>query len=943
MAIPRRLFLVLASLFVATGLISAQQAAAPAETAPLAQQIPVDPLITTGQLPNGLRYYVRANNRPDNRAELRLVVNAGSILEDDDQQGLAHFVEHMAFNGTKNFPKQDVVAFMQSIGMRFGAHVNAYTSFDETVYMLQVPTDRAEVLGKAFQILEDWARNVSFEPAEVDKERGVVIEEWRLGRGAGTRMLDQQFPVLLKGSRYAERLPIGKKEILESFKHDRLKKFYTDWYRPNLMAVVAVGDFDKAAVEGMIKSQFAGLTNPASPRPRPTYDVPDQPGTAYTVATDKEATQTSVSVYSKMKLRDQRSIGAYRQQIVENLFAGMLTARFNELAQKPDSPFLGASAARGLFVRTKEASILNAGVKEDGVERGLEALFAETERVVRYGFTAPELDRQKRNALRGMERAVAEKDNQQSSPLAAEFIRNFLQQEPIPGIAYEDQLYKRFVPEITLGEVNGLAKEWAPDGNRVVLVSAPQKEGLAVPDEKTLAAAIAAAAAKPLQPYTDTTSVQPLMETVPSGGSVVKTSAQPQFDITEWQLSNGVKVILKPTTFKQDEVLFRAFSPGGTSLASDADFVAASTAAQVVQSGGLGKFSALELQKMLTGKVASASVAFTDTDELISGGASLKDLETMFQLIYLRFTQPRADETIFGVMTTQTRQALTNQKSRPEFAFAEALGAALSQNHLRARPFTSELVDEMSLAKSEAFYRERLADASDFTFTFVGSFDLATIKPLVEKYLGALPSTGRRETWKDVGPHPPRGVVVKQVFRGIEPKSQAALVFTGPFQYDQSNRIAIRAMSQILENRLRDVLREDLGGTYSVSVGPSYEKYPRPEFEISIDFGASPDRLEALIKTVFDQIELLKKTGPTDQQVADVKESMLRDFEQSLKQNGYLLNQISLRYQFGEDLKEFFSIPELYRKITGAMVQEAAKTYLDTSNYVRVTLMPEKK
>jgi zinc protease len=945
MSISKRLpTLLLVAALIAGGSVYAQQAApSPAETAPLTQQIPVDPLITTGQLSNGLRYYVRANNRPEQRAEVRLVVNAGSILEDADQQGLAHFVEHMAFNGTKNFPKQDVIAFMQSIGMRFGAHVNAYTSFDETVYMLQVPTDKPEVLRKAFQILEDWARNVSFEPAEVDKERGVVVEEWRLGRGAGARMLDAQFPVLLKGSRYAERLPIGKKEILENFKHDRLKKFYTDWYRPNLMAVVAVGDFDKAAVEGMIKERFSGLTNPAPPRPRLTYEVPDHLSTLYTIATDKEATQTSVSVYSKMTLRDQRTVGAYRRQIVENLFAGMLNARFTEITQKPDSPFLGASAGRGLFVRSKEASILNAAVKEDGIERGLEALFAETERVVRHGFTAPELDRQKRNTLRGLERAVAEKDNQQSAPLAAEFIRNFLQEEPIPGIVYENQLYQRFVPDISLGEVNGLAKEWAPDGNRVVVVNAPQKDGLAVPDEKKLAAAITAAAARPLQPYVDTTSAQPLMETPPAGGTVVKTSAQPEFEITEWQLSNGVKVVLKPTNFKQDEVLFRAFSPGGTSLAADPDYVSATTSAQVVQSGGLATFSALELQKMLTGKVASASASISETEEMMAGGASRKDLETMFQLIYLRFTQPRADETIFGVMTSQTKAALANQKSMPEFAFAEALEGALSQNHFRSRPFTAELVDEMSLAKSLAFYKDRFADASDFTFTFIGSFDLPTLKPLVERYLGGLPSLGRKETWKDVGPHPPRGIVTRQVAKGIEPKSQAALVFTGPFKYDQTNRIAIRAMSLVLENRLRDVLREDLGGTYGVGVSPSYDKFPRQEFSVSIDFGANPDRLEALIKTVFDQIELLKKTGPTDQQVADVKEGLLRDFEQSTKQNGYLLNQISLRYQFGEELKEFFGIPDLYRKITAATIQDAARLYLDTNNYVRVTLMPEKK
>jgi zinc protease len=343
---------------------------------------------------------------------------------------------------------------------------------------------------------------------------------------------------------------------------------------------------------------------------------------------------------------------------------------------------------------------------------------------------------------------------------------------------------------------------------------------------------------------------------------------------------------------------------------------------------------------MLTGKVASASVSISDTDEMLSGGGSRKDLETMFQLIYLRFTQPRADTTMFQVITSQSKAMLANQRSTPEFAFAEALEGAVSQNHLRARPFTTELVDEMSLAKSLAFYKDRLADASDFTFTFVGSFDLPAIRPLVERYLGGLPSSGRKESWKDVGPHAVRGVITREVFKGIEPKGQAAMVFSGPFTY---NRIAIRAMSLVLENRLRDVLREDLGGTYSVGVSPSYEKYPQQEFSISIDFGANPDRLNALIKTVFDQIELLKKTGPTEQQVADVKEGLLRDFEQSTKQNGYLLGQISLRYQFGETVKEFFSIPELYKKVSAATIQGAARTYLDTNNYVKVTLMPEKK
>jgi zinc protease len=496
MKIPRTLQMsALAALWVtAMSVIGAQQpargttpraapASTPASTAPLTAPIPVDPQITTGRFANGLRYYIRANKKPEKRAELRLVVNAGSILEERDQAGLAHFVEHMAFNGTKHFPKQETVKFLESIGMRFGPSVNAFTSFDETVYMLEVPTDKPEVLDKAFLILEDWAHNVSFDPAEIDKERGVITEEWRLRRGAGARMQDKQLPILLKGSRYAERLPIGDMEVIQSFKHERLKKFYTDWYRPELMAVVAVGDFDKAAIETLVKNHFGSIPKSAATKLRPSYNVPPQPGTLFAIATDKEASSTSVAVYSKMPARDQTTVGAYRRQIVERLFSGMLSQRFAEMAQKPDAPFLGASAGRGQFVRTEEVSTLSAGVKEDGIERGLDALFTEGERVVRFGFTETELERQKRNIMRGLERAVAEKENQPSAPLADEYTRNFTDKEPIPGIEYEAALHARFLPEITLAEINALAKDWVPDRNRVVMVNAPEKAGLTIPSE----------------------------------------------------------------------------------------------------------------------------------------------------------------------------------------------------------------------------------------------------------------------------------------------------------------------------------------------------------------------------------------------------------------------------------------------------------------------------
>jgi zinc protease len=939
--------------FTATSFVGAQQpapggtprqppaSAAPAATAPLTATIPVDPQITTGRFANGLRYYLRTNKKPEKRAELRLVVNAGSILEDRDQSGLAHFVEHMAFNGTKHFPKQETVKFLESIGMRFGPSVNAFTSFDETVYMLEVPTDKPDVLDKAFLILEDWAHNVSFDPAEIDKERGVITEEWRLRRGAGARMQDKQFPILLKSSRYAERLPIGDMEVVQSFKHERLKKFYADWYRPELMAVVAVGDFDKATVEALIKSHFESIPKSPAVKLRPSYNVPDHPGTLFAIATDKEASGTSVAVYSKMPVRDQTTVGSYRQQMVERLFSGMLSVRFSEMAQKPDAPFLGAGAGRGQFVRTKEISTLSAGVKEDGIERGLEALFTEAERVVRFGFTATELDRQKTNSMRALERAVIEKDNQPSGPLADEYTRNFTTQEPIPGIEYEAALHARFLPEITLAEVNALAKDWVPDRNRVVLVNAPEKPGLTVPDQAKLSAVIASAVRKDLTAYVDAVDSQPLLDTVPTPGAVTKTTTKDAFGITEWELANGVKVVLKPTTFKEDEVLFSAFSPGGTSLASDADFIPASTAAMVISRGGLGKFNGVDLRKRLTGKVASAGPFIGETEEGLRGSASRKDLETMFQLIYLTFTQPRADPAMFNVITTSTKSALANQKASPEFAFAEALNAILSQNHPRARIMSPELVDQMNLDKSMAFYKDRFSDASDFTFVFVGSFDAATIKPLVERYLGALPATHRQETWKDIGLKKPTGVIEKRVDKGLEPKSRAQLVFSGPFQYDQAQRVAIRAMAQALEIRLRESLREDLGGTYSVSASASYTKIPREEYTISVAFGCSPDRTEELVKGVFKEIEQFKTNGPTDKQVSDVKETFLRDQETNMKQNGYLLTQIAVRYQYSEDLTSLFNMADYYNKIDAATIRDAARLYLKNDNFVKETLFPE--
>ncbi|HKP36870.1 MAG TPA: insulinase family protein [Pyrinomonadaceae bacterium] len=933
---------ILTAIILFAGLAGSQSQIARAQA--LTDKMPVDSAITIGTFPNGMRYYIRANKKPEKRAELRLVVKAGSILEEDDQQGLAHLVEHMAFNGTKNFPKNDIIAFMESLGMRFGADINAYTSFDETVYMLTVPTDNPEKLARAFQVLEDWAHNLTFDSAEIEKERGVVMEEWRIGRGAGRRMLDKIFPVILKDSRYADRLPIGKPEIIQGAKAERIKQYYADWYRPDLMAVVAVGDFDKAAIEKLITKHFASLPAATKPRPRAEYDVPDKAETSYVIATDKEATGTIVGVDTILPSRPDGTVGAYRQKTVDRLFGGMLSARFSEIAQQPDAPFAFAFAGRGrFFARSKDTASLTAFAKEGQIERALDVMLTEAERASRFGFTATELERAKVNMLRNYERLAIEKDTQESYNRADEYVRNFLSDETLPSAEYEFELHKKFLPEISLAEINKLASEWFQNRNRMVVVRSPEKAGLVIPDQAKLAAVVKAAASKDLKAYVDTVTATALLESVPTPGTITKTATKDAVGITEWELSNGVRVILKPTNFKEDEILVRASSPGGTSQASDKDFIPAQSATQVVTAGGIGKFNNIDFRKFMTGKIASANPFITEVREGLTGSSSKKDLETMFQLIYLRFTQPRADATAFAVQSSQTKNFLANQNTSPEDVFFNTLTTVRFQNHLRRRPIMPETVDQWNLEKSMAFYKDRFADASDFTFVFVGSFDLATMKPLVEKYLGSLPSIRRKETWKDVGVKPPDDIVVKKVEKGVEPKSLSAIVFTGPFKYDQEQRIAIRAMSEILQRRLQEAIREELGGTYGVSATPTYDRIPNPNYAITIQFGSAPDRTEALIKRVFEEIESLKTNGPTDQQLADQKETLLREFETNSKLNNYLVTQIAFRYENNDDPASLWLIPDFYRKLDKAAIQQAAKTYLNTKRYVQVMLFPEKK
>jgi zinc protease len=912
----------------------------------LSQAMPVDPDLLVGTLPNGLRYYVRANAKPEHRAELRLVVKAGSVLEDDDQQGLAHFVEHMEFEGTRHFPKQGLVNFLSSLGLGIGPDANAETSYDDTQYTLRIPTDEPDVLDRALLVLEDWAQGATFDQSGIDRERGIVLAEWRLHLNADERTQDKVIGAQLAGSRYASRPPIGKPDIIENARREQLVRFYHDWYRPDLMAVIVVGDVNRNAVAAMIKEHFASLSAPSPKRPRPTFDVPEHRGTRYAIVTDKETTTTAVQLSDLRPARNQGSVGGYREIMRDQLFSDMLGARLDELAQSADPPFVSADAGRELLTapRTRDVAMLQATVSNDGVTRGLASLVTELQRLSRFGFTSTELVRAKQATMLSYERSVTESPDRESPSRADEYTRNFLQSEALPTIWQELAFHRRFLPGITLAEINKLTTDWFPADNRLIVVAAPDAAGIVLPDERQLAAAVRSASSSKLTAYIDSAAEQMLMESTPAAGTIVKTTEHPEAGITEWTLSNGATVVLKPTKLRENQILFQAFAPGGTSLASDAEFVPASVADEVVPAGGVGRFSSVTLDKILSGKVVAVVPFIGGLEEGMRGGSTPQDLETMFQLLYLQFTQPRADPTAFAAAASQARALLANQMASPEVVFNQAILAALSSNNPRLRPETPATVDQWDLGKSLAFYKARFADASNFTFVFVGSFTPDSIRSLVETYLASLPATHAHETWRDLGMTLPSGIVEKTVEKGIAPKSEVALVFSGPFQYDDPHALALRTMTQVLESRLFDAIRQELGGTYSITADPNIEKFPRPQYVVRIDWTCDPARTDALVRRVFDEIAALKARPLPAAQVAFIRESLIRDFERNSQENGYFLNEIARRYKNGDtaNLAAISNLPDRIKALTADELYKAAQTYLDTDRYVKAILMPER-
>ena len=905
--------------------------------------LPLDSKVRTGKLPNGLTYFVRQNGKPEHRAELKLVVQAGSILEDDDQQGIAHLNEHMAFNGTAKFPHNDLPSFLEAHGMRFGAHVNAYTSFDETVYRLTFPTDRGALLDTGLDILAEWAHSVTFDSLETEKERGVVGEEWRLGLGASERIRNKEIPFLYQGSRYAERLPIGKKPVIDTARQARISQFYKDWYRPDLMAVIVVGDIDPVAMEKEIQAKFGSLANPAHERPRTDFDIPLKPQILATSNVDKEVTNPRFSMLFKHPNHEEVTVGDYRGELVSNMVDQMLNARLGEEVTRGSAPLAGAFVYDARMTSTVRQFNVGSSLKPDSVDQGIRALMQEVYRAKQNGFTSPELDRTKKEMMSSIETDYKERDKTNSDRIAGEYLRYVLDKEPSPGIEYEYEIYKKYLDGITLDEVNAAAKARFDNASVVLSFAGPDGAGTTTPSQDALIAQLKGVEAEHLVAYVDEASNKPLIAHAPKPGKIVSETQIKEIGVTEWKLSNGARVLLKPTDFKDDEILFQAIAPGGSSIASDADVISANFATSIVNSSGYGDLDIISLGKQLAGKEVRLNPYISSLQQGMSGTSTKKDIETLFQLAYLHHTAPRFDSSTASGGMSRMSSMLKNRDKNPQSAFMDTLSVTMNQYNSREQPMTAERLKLVNLRTGYDYYRARFEDASNFTYILIGNFDLATVKPLVEEYLASAPAIHKQETWRDLAIVPPRGVIKKAVYKGVEPKSSVRIVFTGPFQYNRENRMKMSVMTQALAIKLREDLREDKSGVYGIGVTGTPSKYPKEKYSLSISFGCAPDRAQELIDEVMRQVDTITTKGIEPIYLAKVKETIKSELETNLKENNYWMSRLQEWAWEGTDPKSVLTGKQAIDAVTGADVLTAAKQYLDTKNYVQVVLYPEKK
>ena len=943
----RKFWMLVVLLVVATSSFAQLGGSAKEEKATdLTAKVPMDRKVRVGKLENGMTYYIRANKKPENRVQFRLVTNVGSTSEDEDQLGLAHFVEHMAFNGTKHYKGNDMISELQKNGIEFGRGINAYTSFDETVYYVDLPTDSPEMIEMGFKILDGWASGLLLDGEEIEKERGVILEEWRGGLGAGERLRKATWPTLLKDSRYATRLPIGTEEVISTFKHETIKRFYNDWYRTDLQAVIIVGDIDVNAMEAKVKEYFGSYTKKQNPRKLQEYTVPGNVEPLIAIATDKEATSTDLAMYWKHDKAPQGTVGDYRQSLVRSLVNSMLSDRLNELSQKASAPFIYAYAGySGFLGRSTDAFSCGAAPKENQIEATAEVLLTEFKRADEHGFLQTELDRAKEDLLSRYQKYAKEESKTQNVSFAGEYTNHFLQGEVVPGIRQEYRYVKEFMPTITLEEVNALISKWITDENFVFYLTAPEKEGYKVPTKEEVLAIIAKMKNVKTEPYVDNYKDEPLFAKELKDAKITGTKKNEKLDYTEYTLENGVRFVVKQTNFKEDEILVHAYSFGGTSLYEDNEYLTASWASSIVDGSGIADFDNSQLSKKLQGMNISISPFISSLEEGFNGSCSPKDFETLLQLTYLYFDAPRKDKESFDRFLSQMKNQYKFIGENPQYVFIDKFQKVAYPNDKRNVLIpTEEQMNAVDYERVFNIYKERFADAGDFTFFFVGNVSDEMI-PMIAKYLGNLPAINRKETWKDRSTDFAKGIQKETVRKGMD--NQGMLIMMGVtegFEATTKNKMAVNMLSDAIGITAIEVIREKMGGTYSPSAGVNYDVLPKTEVSWQFYINCDPSKAGEIEKAAMDIMKQYVKKGPDAATLSKVKEQMIRARETNLKENSFWRSILYGSYYYGLDRTDEVLLDDykkLVESISAKDIQKIAKKYINLKNYIVVTLEPE--
>ena len=915
---------------------------ASAQQQPQMPPIPTDPNVRIGKLENGLTYYIRHNELPEDRADFYIAQKVGSILEEENQRGLAHFLEHMCFNGTTHFPGKGIINWLETIGVRFGENLNAYTSIDETVYNINnVPVIRDGIVDSCLLILHDWANDLTLAEAEIDNERGVIHEEWRTGQGAMMRMYEQALPKAFEGSKYGHRLPIGTIEVIDNFPYQALRDYYETWYRPDQQGIVVVGDIDVDKVEAKIKELFSPIQMPANAPERKYEQVPDNKEPIITIAKDKEQPSTIIYIWHKHPATPNEAkgnIGYLVQNYMFSMISSMMHARLEELRQSANPPFIQAASGDSdfLLAKTTEAFVGMAVSKDDGIPTALSTLVREIERARKFGFTASEYARAKADYLLMLESAYKEREKMKNNQYVQEYIRHFIDNEPIPGIETEYALMNQLAPNIPVEAINSILPQLIKDENIVINIFGPDKEGMVYPTEAEILDILNKTKAEEITAYVDKVSDEPLMKEAPKAGKIVKTEEGP-FGSTALTLSNGVRVVLKTTDFKADEIRMRAFSPGGTSVFGTKEALQLKMLNSVAGLGGLGNFSNVDLEKVLAGKKATIGATVSGLSEGLNGSCSPKDLETLLQLVYLSFTAPRMDEEAFESFKQRTKASLANQEANPMTALTDTLQMEMYGDHPLAGRVKAEMIDQLDYNRIMEMYKDRFKEAGDFTFLFVGNINLEEAKPLIETYLGGLPTINRKENYQDIQLNIRKGTHKNLFEKQMEtPKATVLNIISGNCEYNLKNDLLMTMLSQTMSMVYLETVREKEGASYGVSAFGQLSRGIKDEALFQIYFDTDPAKREKMEQIVMSELQKVAQEGPRPEHLAKVKEFLLKKYIEDAKENSYWLGQLNNYYWYKTDMNTNYE--KLVNDLTVEDVKNFTKALLDQGNIIEITM-----